>query len=295
TPELVRQRNELLAELSYEQLLPADMRSGFDEMVSRTSMFDSQARTDQFMNRAREITLSQIISRYPSVRSATVTIDASRQRRIGADLRPTAAVSVQMKPGNTPDSKLVDAIANQIAGAIAGLSASNVSVIIDQRHYRTRDRENDPLAQGTDIIEMIHAHERRLEEKIRSQYYYVTGLAAGVTVQLDVGTRTQRSVKHDTIQQKERTNETETEETTSGQAASGEPGAVPNVGLEVPTGGGVAQNTSLRERTRSEFEMFPNTTEETLTTPAGTAKAVSASVRVPLSHFVAIWKRRARQ
>lgn len=283
---------EALADLAYAQLLPQDFRNGFDEMVQRTSLFDSQARTDQFMNRAREITLSQVISRYPGVRSATVTIDPSRTRRIGANLQPTAAVSVQMKSSEPPGKQLVEAIAGLVSGSIAGLTRSNVSVIIDGRYHRAKDPDNDPLASGSEILDMLQGHERRLEAKIVNHFAYIPGLAAAVTVQLDASNRTRRETVVDPARtlHKERVTETETEETTGGTSAS-EPGAMPNMTLEVPTAA-ATPSSSVRENSRSEFTIIPSTTEETISTPAGQAKPVSAAVRVPYSHFVGIWKQR---
>lgn len=283
---------EALADLAYAQLLPQDLRNGFDEMVQRTSLFDSQARTEQFMNRAREITLSQVISRYPGVRSATVTIDPSRTRRIGSNLQPTAAVSVQMKSPDPPGKQLVEAIAGLVSGSIAGLTRSNVSVIIDGRYYRARDPASDPLASGNDILDMLQGHERRLEAKIVNHFAYIPGLAAAVTVQLDASNRTRRETLVDPARtlQKERVTETETEETSGGTVAS-EPGAMSNMTLEVPSAPSTP-SSSIRESSRSEFTVIPSTTEETISTPAGQAKAVSASVRVPYRHFVSIWKQR---
>lgn len=283
---------EALADLAYAQLLPQDVRNGFDEMVQRTSLFDSQSRTEQFMNRAREITLSQVISHYPGVRSATVTIDPSRARRIGSNLQPTAAVSVQMKSAEQPGKQLVEAIAGLVSGSIAGLTRSNVSVIIDGRYFRAKDPANDPLASGSDILDMLQGHERRLEAKIANHFSYIPGLAAAVTVQLDASNRTRRETLVDPSRtlQKERVTETETEETTGGSGAR-EPGAMPNMTLEVPTAVSTPAS-SIRESSRSEFTIIPSTTEETISTPAGQAKPVSASVRVPYSHFVGIWKQR---
>jgi flagellar M-ring protein FliF len=287
-------RFEALADLSYQQLLPQDTRSGFDEMFARTGMFESQSRTDLAMNRAKEMDLSRVIGRYPGVRGAAVTLDAKPQRRIGSDVKPTAAVSVQMKSGQQPSKQLVEAIAAYVAGSTAGLKRSDVNVIIDGRPHRVRDAQEDPLASGGDILEMLQGHEHRLENKIRDHYAaIIPGLAATVTVELDASNRQKQSRIYDAKNtvSKEIETDSETEESTSGAAPSGEPGVGSNVGADI-TGVSVAATptSTVRERSNSRFQVLPSVTDETITTPAGLAKPVAASVSIPHSYFVSIWR-----
>jgi flagellar biosynthesis/type III secretory pathway M-ring protein FliF/YscJ len=287
-------RFEALADLSYAQLLPENTVSGFDEMAAKLTPFDPQSKTDSYMNRGRELTLMKVIQAYPGVAGANVSIDPSKQQRIGRSIEPTAAVSVRMKSGVTPTADLVNAIASQVSGSVAGMKRSKVNVVINGRAYPVRDAENSAAASSAEHMEQLAQFERGYQLKIEDFFKTIPGLTAAVVGQLDTTAATTRTLRYDKPNSLSmpRSEETENEENSSGPKGS-DPGAKPNMPLDVSQPPVAATgNSNTRERTRTENDNFPGMQEENRTQLAGTPKVKSAAVQVPLSYFINEWKRR---
>jgi len=125
------QKFEALADLGYSQLLPRDMKSGFDEVVQKMTVWDSNTRTEQFFNHAKERTLSMMISRWPGVKSATVLIDGTRKVSPIKSLAPTATIDIVLKGGESPTKRMGEAVVNLVAGAQSGLDRGGIKVTMN--------------------------------------------------------------------------------------------------------------------------------------------------------------------
>jgi flagellar biosynthesis/type III secretory pathway M-ring protein FliF/YscJ len=113
-----------------------------------------------------------------------------------------------------------------------------------------------------------------------------------VSVHVDVNLQKKQAVSHrfdPQVIQKETKVTSDTEESVTAQPSSQEPGAMPNVGM-VATPASNTGNTTNSEHTTTEFQNFAGDTTETIVTPAGEATVTAASVRVPRSYFVSIYK-----
>src|ERR1019366_8372985 len=66
---------ELVADLMYQNMLPTDLHSIFDEVNKNLNPFSSPTEREATYNQAREMMLSQIISRFPNVADAQVMIN----------------------------------------------------------------------------------------------------------------------------------------------------------------------------------------------------------------------------
>jgi flagellar biosynthesis/type III secretory pathway M-ring protein FliF/YscJ len=116
-----------------------------------------------------------------------------------------------------------------------------------------------------------------------------------VTADVENSIRQEKSIDFDPtkVASKEAEITTDTKEETTSSGASREPGAVPNAALTIADGssggGGMSsQSTSETSRTRMD-NRFSEKHTETMT-PAGKPKPIAASVRVPRSYFVSVWK-----
>jgi flagellar biosynthesis/type III secretory pathway M-ring protein FliF/YscJ len=198
-----------------------------------------------------------------------------------------------MRRGAAPPPHLVDAAADMVAGAQAGLSRDRVKVIVDGMTRRLRNTEGQ-LLDGSEQFDLLQKHERHIEEKIAEQFVYIHGLIVSVGCDVERSQVHSKSVKYDkaTSFEADQQIEEETEETTTASPAAQEPGLAPNTGtnlaMSLPVAG--EGSTHTHQKSRINKQVLPGTQTEERTTPAGGGKAVSASVRVPRSYFVSVLK-----
>src|ERR1044071_4623884 len=123
-------RIEALADLVFNQLMPADTKNGFDDMFSKVSPFASNQTQQQMFLSAKQAVLGQIIRHFPRVSAASVIIDPSYERGLGG-AEPRATVNIKLRSSEKPDQHLFAAAADLLAGAVARLDRSQVHVIVD--------------------------------------------------------------------------------------------------------------------------------------------------------------------
>jgi flagellar biosynthesis/type III secretory pathway M-ring protein FliF/YscJ len=289
--------DQALAILSYEQLLPADSKNGFDDIIKMTNPFDTDKKSDLMFTRARAAELSQIIRDWHGVADAQVVINPVNEHHVdeAESLRPGAVVNIRTRGTGEADTKhLVDSAASTVASATSGMDKSHVSVIVDGHSYKPHDDSTGPGG-SEDLYEQTAQQEHYIEDKIAKGLgnYYDSGPGPliSVSVSLDVQSKVATSTAYDPTKsvQKEARTETNTEESNQSSAGA-EPGAVPNTGASVntPSGGG-GGNTSNTEQDKTEFTNAIGSTTETVTTPSGQEQVVSAAVGLPRSHFVALY------
>ncbi len=284
---------QVMAVLGYEQMLPSNTAAGFDKIVQQMSPWDSAALTEAKLNEYRAASLTQIIGRFPGVRSAVVVIDPSSKRRIGETYRASAMVYVTMKQqGAKPGKQLVEAAAACVAGSQAGMSRANVTVVVDGIKQRISElNEIDGGIGGSELLDSIAANERYFTDKIAKQLDFLPDAKISVTVDLENQSIREQLQEYDVKKtfSKPNTEETRTEETINSGAASTEPGAVPNTGMTLPGAGGAGGSTATTTEEKTNYQQFPSSRTANVITPAGKAKVVAASVRVPQSYFINIW------
>jgi flagellar M-ring protein FliF len=286
-------RLEVIADLGYNQLLPRDTRRGFDEITRQMSPWNSNRQNEVLWRKDKELTLAEVFMRWPEVVHATVLLDITTERRIGQSVHPVAVVNLSMRDQMRPPQKMIEAAADVVVGAQAGLSRSRVTVSADGISYPLRDRDDDPLAMSPEVIEQIKAHERRLIDKIQEQFGDIRGLLVSVTVDLNVQATVEDRVVYGDIRTADTEIQSTTEEMTGPSRMGMEPGAVPNIGMAIPEGPlAGAGGTSMRQDETIRSQVFPETIRQQIRTPAGRMSVVAASVRVPRSHLVRVYKQR---
>jgi flagellar biosynthesis/type III secretory pathway M-ring protein FliF/YscJ len=297
---------EAIAHLGFDQLLPQDTSSGWEQIIEKMdSPWNPQSKQDEVFNHAKEAVLGQVLRALPGVRGARVVIDNKQKRSFGeGDREPTAMVQLQTREVEKSQKKLAEVAANVVAGAVSGMRRSKVNVIIDGASYDVRDKGSDDFAGGTeDVMEAIRTGERYYTEKVQN---ILRQMYPGVMVMVTVDPKTSSSQmerqeydKNKTFDKPVETTD-RTEENTSSIRAPAEPGAVPNVGssaganrpLEIGGaggGGGEGTSNSVTEN-KSKNQVFPSMVREWIKNPAGSMNVVGASISVPRSHFVRIYK-----
>lgn len=285
----VEKRLAAWSQTSYVGALPQNSQSAFDKMLENVNPWDSTGVLKERFNRAREVTLSQMMAQWKDVAKADVVIDSREKIGVVQRIEPSATVSIQRRSDGGSARKLADTAADTVSGAIAGMKRSNVQVVIDGMSYLIRDRD-DGMA-GNEIIDMLRSHEQRIEEKILAHFSYIRGLTVGVTAELNTKSVQQRTREANkggslSLPRLERSEEVES----ASKSGQSEPGALPNIGIG-DSGTASGENNS-KAVTNTEFDNEIGVTETTTSDPAGNAKIVGASLRVPRSYFVQVWKQR---
>jgi flagellar motor switch protein FliG len=168
--------------LAYEGLGGRDVASSLQQVAKDGTPWESQAQYDKRWQAAKMAALSRMISMFPPVRSATVIYDPGQVRGLGsAAVAPTAAVKVTMKASEEMSSKLVNAVADLVAGSIAGMSRENVRIVDGAgKSYRAIE---DSAAPGQ--MEQLRQAQAYYTGQIQSSLAYISNLALAVNVSIE--------------------------------------------------------------------------------------------------------------
>jgi len=280
-------RMEILSDLTYSRLMPRSTQEGFDAMLKQMSPFDPEDKQAKLWNHSKELLLSQIIGSFPDVLQADVMIDPTNNPRIGdGGIEPSATVNISLREGAKSAQRLVDAAADAVAGAQAGINVNHIKVVINGVAQKVHDSA-DPLNNASDQLALLQQHEASVEQRVRNSFSDIPGLLISVTMK--VNTTTVHTEKKDydpkNAVQKAISSTSETDNTTGPAPGGGEAGVVPNTGMSVNGGGGGASSVQTHEKSDDKFTVMVPETHTVSSTPAGDATAIGAAARVPLSYF----------
>lgn len=289
----VDQRIAALGMMGEEHALPDDTSILFNNLSQRTpwTMSATQARQQEVYALQNE--LNNVIGRFKGVRRASVIIDAPPPSGLGMAVRlPTASVTIFTSTGRPIDQNTVDAAAHLVASARAGLNVENVRVIDGSNNRQHRARSDDDAVAST-YLEHAGRVEDRTRDRLLTLLQYIQGVVVAVNAQVDV--RRSDSVTTRVLEPGRGTVTAPTRETTSertqGDAALGaEPGVRSNTGMDIARGGGGASRSS---ETRTDSELTTEFGRETtrISDPRGMPVKINATINIPRSYFVALWKR----
>jgi flagellar biosynthesis/type III secretory pathway M-ring protein FliF/YscJ len=296
-------RIEAVGLITFEQIGPRDTSAGFDEIISKMdSPWNTDKKQEVMFNRAKEATLAQFMREWPGVRDARVVINNAARRAFGeASVAPSATVNLKMKNvGDKPGKKLIDAAANTLVGAVSGMTRSKVTVIVDGASYSVQD--NDGGGAGSDTwMDIVKDHEHYFTQKILDHFNRIDGLMVSVTVDPKMQ---QSQIEKETYDKaktfsKETQIDEKTDDSNTTSRAGAEPGINPNTGganqpSSVGGGGGAGASgegtTTNSTQNITKLQIFPSVVREWIRSPAGASVVVGASIGVPRSHFVRIFK-----
>ncbi|MDY6913676.1 MAG: FliG C-terminal domain-containing protein [Planctomycetota bacterium] len=175
-PEHVEQVRQMLA---CQGLLRDGPVADFEQLASQSDIWCTEAQNAKRWQAAKMAALSKLISMLPAVRSATVLFEPGVSRRLGApQVGPTAAVKVHLADCEHMTPKLARAIADLVAGSIAGMDRQNVRIVDNTGQSYHVGKRNSAL--GGDRIERLQEAEAYYRERIRAALPYISDLAVGV-------------------------------------------------------------------------------------------------------------------
>ena len=292
---------EALGGLAERELLPRDTSSAFTDLMGKMgNPLNPQQTTQQIFNEARQMSLAEVIRHFPGVESARVQLDTTEKRRMDNPITAKASVSVNMKRGEMADSRRVKAIANWVAGAVAGLHESHVSVIVNGVTRRSGNGEegDDGQFAGTSLEEMqsLEAYSAR-QVSHQLQFCYNVYVKTHVTQKTDSSLTTSETYDPKGVVSRASETTTEVQTTSSGGKASGDVGVNPNSGSNQPmtvgAGAGGDGQTSSTEKTTEKIEnKFSHNTKVVKAPPA--MSVTSVSVAMPRSFFIKAYKAETR-
>ena len=212
----------------------------------------------QFMENARhrrsvEGELAKNIEVITSVQSAAVLLATPKTSSFIRDRRkPSASVTVTLKPGRTLDSAQIRGITNLVAGAVPELAAADV-VVVDQSGFLLSEGSEDrSLRRSQQDMALVRAHEQALQSKISNILTPWIGgdrFSAEVNATMDF-TRSQESEELYNPDLVALRSEQRSEEQNVGanQVAAGVPGTLSN---QPPEFGAVNEAADTQESVRS--------------------------------------------
>ena len=294
-------RLEAMAAVGSDQMLPKDFSSAFLDIVGKMdNPLNSHDRSEAIRNEARQATLAGILRYFPKVSTAAVMLDTTMKRSFDSPVNARASIYLKLKSGEKADNRLVDAAADMVCGAVAGLQRQNVKVIVDgvSRLFTNEDGSDNTFAGGS-YLERVREAESYYAAVVQSQLSFCDGVMVHVNVTPKVdSSHTEIDSVDPKVISKEISNEHEITTTASGARPSGEPGVGPNTGSNqgMAIGGGNSAaaasdgETVKTEKDVTKLENFVNRTRKTTSTPAGSVVVTSASVTFPRSFFVKAYK-----
>lgn len=286
---------EAAADLTFSQALPKSTKIDFQALVKDMNPFAPLSTTEAQFNNFNQLRLAEVISNYPGVASAQVFVDKTDRVRIGGGVKPSATVNIAMKPGAKAQQRLVDAAAHFIAGSHAGLSWQRVSVVVDGMLQRVRDpNAGGGAGGGTEHLETVERYEKAVESKVLSYFRNIPQMSVSVSFVVNAESKHTRSHSYDKenlIHKPVEENEKTLESNTPLAPSPAEPGALPNIGMSVASGGGSGGQAIVTEsdvKTKSQLLVGDEITE--IVTPAGIGTPVAAAVQIPRSYIVDVIK-----
>ncbi|MBL1218267.1 MAG: hypothetical protein D8M59_12320 [Planctomycetes bacterium] len=284
---------EVTAILSERGALGTDVSSMLLELLQNQPWYANREQTQAIRDAAMNRVLSQIMTGWSYIKRADVVITSPKQSPGRSAMRnaaePTASVSIMSRGGAlTPEQ--VAAISDFVAGAVQGLTPSNVHITDGGRRYRTPSAGESTSGSN---IDLRMKHESYFEEKILEALRYIPNVIAVVSAQVDTTQEVVRDIAYKPEDKGSVSFPTDaTSKTTqrSGSSSGGEPGVRPNTGMTVsPSSGGSGESDSTEETTES-FKPYAGMTETERTNSKGIPLKINATVGVPRSYLLKVWQ-----
>jgi flagellar M-ring protein FliF len=280
-------------ELFAAQALPSDTTMAFTELVKANTMFTTDRNSERQWNVATQVTLSRMLKYFPYIESGTVIVVPGQRSGIGRDAAsPTASVTVKVKNNEALSTRQVDAIVAMVAGSVSGLKREAVNIIDGQRSYRVQSAD---AALPSDLLEYKKAIETDLTQKLLVMFGEIPNVKIAVNAIPDLRQRSQQSEKYDPkgIAKAEVQETRRTSSSNESTAPRAEPGVKPNVGVVADSGSSANHSTSTTtsDTTAQTAVRFDKTTENITFQPGAELKELTASISLPRSYFVSIFRR----
>lgn len=283
-------RPGVLAQMGEAGQLPDDTSLIFENMLKTQSWLRSKEENRQLYRVMLQNELERVLSRYAGVRSADVFLDIPEPAGLGTVVRkPRASVTLHAESGRVLPQQTVDAAARMVAGSVAGMDLSSVT-IIDGSGGKPRAVTEEGTLTSTTYAEHAAAMEKHFKEKILGLMGHIPGVRVEVTAAVDVARVRAQVQRHlpvgeGTVAVPKR--ETASSIVEAQSAAPAEPGLRSNVTADVNAGSGAGAGGVRSEQTdeETEFAVGLGVRQETIDDPRGMPTSLVATINVPRSYI----------
>lgn len=282
-------RRFVLSRLAEQQLLPADTSILFSNLLEKQTMWQTSSQHRQASNIALMNELSRWIAQWDGISKASVFIDVPERQGLG-DPRTRGSASVTVRPASgSLSQQTVDAIAQFIAGAKAGLEPQDVRVIDASSGRQMRARtEDDALA--TTLLEQQAKVEDQVRAKIAELLAFIPGVTIAVTAQVDV---TRSSTEQRAFSQPGEGSISLKATTTaqSNTSSSGKPRSVTGLTANLaddPTVAGGSTSATNDSTDEKAYENHVGYTHRSSVDPGGRTMRLAASISIPRGWYATI-------
>lgn len=286
------QKAAYLAAVADGGALPANFDQVLEESLD-VGPFVDRATRQQRAKAARERQLSMIISQMSGIEEAKVLFDIREAHGFGKE-KVTATVSVQPGAGESLDSRRQRLIRGAVAGAIAGLTPSDVTILnladgssYDQSGKDGADDFDEPYFQTRVAYEQVMR--QRIEDFLRA----IPGVRVQVSAELDpmlgADVRSTRT-DNDPVPIRD-TNRTQEIRSTRADDR-GRPGLAAQGPNRAPPEESVARSESTETTSDAQTENFIPFSEEQMRKAGLVPNHVRAAIAIPSNYIERVWKER---
>ena len=289
------QQTVYMAALAENNALPPNFFAALDGLLNMGSAFDSKDQREQRVKVTKQKLLSLIITSMNGIQNANVMYDTEIKGGFKREKVTTASVIVQPEGSQDLKESLAPSLRHLVAGAIAGLTPENVTVV-DKNSGRTfhggSGGRGNPMEDAYGARKQMY--EQQWKDKIFDALSYVPGVNVATNVELNREQKhLTKSVKHDPKPVPYRTTEKTRSLTQNGETPGGSPGlgAQGNVPVAMAVSQSVGSTQDEEESQQDQLNVVSSTSEEKES--AGlTPVRVSASIGIPSRYFAKVWRER---
>jgi len=286
-----------LAAVADAGALPPNFHTILEDALDLGPFVDRVTRQRR-IDAAREQQLSMMIREMDGIEDAKVMYDVRRQQGLSKAREVTATVTVRPAPGEGISPRRLKMIKKAVAGAIAGLNPSDVTVanVGDGSTYGGgTDDASAELMEGTYYSTRI-AYERLMKSNIENLLHNIPGVRVQVTAELDEAIeRTTRT----TTPEGEATALRETQQDEDTETSELNNGGRPRLTAQGPgrSSDQAAEATVKNKKTKGsrQTENFVGTKEQLLKESGLVPQHVRAAIAIPSNYLVSVWRERQRK
>ncbi|MBD8755180.1 flagellar basal-body MS-ring/collar protein FliF [Pseudomonas coleopterorum] len=211
---------------------PSDGNVGYESLDKEQGLGTSQFMETARYRRSLEGELARTIGSLNNIRAARVHLAIPKSSVFVRDERkPTASVLVEMYPNRTLDAGQVAAIVNLVATSVPELNKSNVSVVDQKGTLLSAQLEDNALTMAGKQYDYSRRLESMLTQRVQNILQPVVGsdrFKAEVSADLDFSAVESTSEQFNPDQPALRSEQSTSEQRSSGSGPSGVPGALSN-------------------------------------------------------------------
>lgn len=167
-----------------QKALPAQFAAEFDRMQSRVNVFTSGEQRRELLEEARKTRLAQILRAIPEIEDAVVEWDRPKSTSLFRPQNQLAAhVSVRPRDGRELSLELVQSLKQFVAGALAGATPEDVTVV-DMNTSRVHGRRTSAEAAADRIQSLTKQSVDDITRQITRALQYIPNALVSVNVEL---------------------------------------------------------------------------------------------------------------